>query len=73
MKKVTYFPEGEVLTGRAVYDKIQKFDFKPKAIGGLTMGADPIAVAVSFTSFLKDNPIEAFSIRKEPKAHGLQL
>jgi len=73
MKKVTYFPEGEFLTGQAVYDKIQELGLKPKAIGGLTMGADPIAVAVSFTSFLKDNPIEAFSIRKEPKAHGLGL
>ena len=73
MKKVTYFPKGEVLIGQAVYDKIQELNLKPKAIGGLTMGADPIAVATAFTSFLKDNPIEAFSIRKEPKLHGMCL
>ncbi|MDL1964107.1 MAG: orotate phosphoribosyltransferase [Deltaproteobacteria bacterium] len=73
MKKVTYFPEGEVLIGQVVYDKIQELNLKPKAIGGLTMGADPIAIVASFTSFLRDNPIEAFSIRKEPKAHGMRL
>ena len=73
MKKVTYFPEGEVLIGQVVYDKIQELNLKPRAIGGLTMGADPIALATSFTSFLRDNPVEAFSIRKEPKAHGMRL
>ncbi len=73
MKKVTYFPRGEVLTGRVVYDKVQELNLKPKAIGGLTMGADPIAIATSFTSSLRDNPIEAFSIRKEPKSHGMCL
>jgi len=73
MKKVTYLPKGEVLIGKAVYDKTQELGLKPKAIGGLTMGADPISVATAFTSFLKDNPIEAFAIRKEPKEHGMQL
>ena len=73
MKNVTYFPEGEVLIGQVIYDKIQELNLKPKAIGGLTMGADPIALAASFTSFLENNPIEAFSIRKEPKPHGMRL
>jgi orotate phosphoribosyltransferase len=73
MKKVTYFPEGEFLIGQAVYSKIKGLNLQPKAIGGLTMGADPVAVATSFTSFLKNSPIEAFSIRKEPKEHGMRL
>ena len=73
MKKVTYLPKGEVLIGKVVYDKTQELDLKPKAIGGLTMGADPIAIATAFTSFLRDNPIEAFSVRKEPKEHGMRL
>ena len=41
------------------------------AIGGLTFGADPIAVATSFASQLKGHPIKAFSIRKEQKDHGV--
>jgi len=73
MKKVTYFPRGQVLIGAAVYDKIMELGLKPMAIGGETMGADPVAVATSFTSGLRENPIEAFSIRKEPKKHGMKL
>lgn len=73
MKNVTYTPEGQVLIGQTVYDKIRTLSLKPKAIGGLTMGADPIAIATSYTSFFKDHPIDAFSVRKEPKQHGMRL
>ncbi|MBW1740421.1 MAG: orotate phosphoribosyltransferase [Deltaproteobacteria bacterium] len=73
MKKITMAPEGQVLIGSLVFDKIQELNLKPKAVGGLTMGADPIAVATAFTSFLRKNPIEAFVIRKKPKPHGLGL
>ncbi|MEO0278951.1 MAG: phosphoribosyltransferase family protein, partial [candidate division WOR-3 bacterium] len=40
------------------------------ACGGPTMGADPIAYAVAYTSYLKGKPIKAFVVRKEPKGHG---
>ena len=40
------------------------------AIGGLTMGADPIAHATALTSYLKGGPINAFSVRQRPKEHG---
>ncbi len=73
LKKVTYYPEGQVLIGDVIYNKIQDLQFKPKGIGGLTMGADPIAISVAFSSYLKQNPIEAFSIRKEPKGYGMGL
>ncbi len=73
MKKVTYYPEGQFLIGEKVFDKIQELGLSPKAVGGLTMGADPVAIATSFTSFLRKKPIEAFSIRKEPKEHGMKL
>jgi orotate phosphoribosyltransferase len=73
MKKVTYYPAGQVLIGEAVYNKIKEIGMSPSAIGGLTMGADPVAVATSFTSELKKDPIDAFSIRKEPKEHGMKL
>ena len=41
-----------------------------KGIGGLTLGADPIADAVAYTSYLKQKPIEAFIVRKSAKSHG---
>jgi len=39
-------------------------------VGGMTMGADPIASAVSLTSWLQASPLPAFYVRKEPKGHG---
>ena len=73
LKKVTYMPEGQVLIGALMYDKIQKLGLKPKGIGGLTLGADPISLATAYTSHLKQNNIHGFAIRKETKAHGMQL
>jgi orotate phosphoribosyltransferase len=43
---------------------------KIKAIGGLTLGADPVANAIAYTSYLKGDSIESFVVRKEPKKHG---
>jgi orotate phosphoribosyltransferase len=70
LKKTTYSPEGQYLIGNLVTDKIRELGLKPKGIGGLTMGADPIATATAYTSFLRKEPIEALVIRKEPKGHG---
>ncbi|MFN3479037.1 MAG: orotate phosphoribosyltransferase [Thermodesulfovibrionales bacterium] len=70
LKKTTYSPEGLYLVGNLVFDKIKEIGLKPKAIGGLTMGADPIAAATAYTSYLRGEPIEAMVIRKEPKGHG---
>jgi len=67
-KPVTMSPEGMYLIGEIIYDLI--IPLKPEAIGGLTLGADPIAYAVCLTSYLKGQPIKAFSVRKEPKGHG---
>ncbi|HMA66863.1 MAG TPA: orotate phosphoribosyltransferase [Desulfosalsimonadaceae bacterium] len=73
LKAVTYYPQSLVLIGRLIYDRIHELGLAPAGIGGLTMGADPIAISVAYTSALAGNPIEAFSVRKEPKAHGLRL
>lgn len=45
-------------------------DLKVRAVGGLTMGADPIAVALSLYSLYTERPVRWFSVRKEPKSHG---
>jgi orotate phosphoribosyltransferase len=67
-KTVTLHPEGMYLIGNIVFDMIR--DSGARGIGGLTLGADPIADAVAYTSYIKNSPIESFVIRKTAKAHG---
>lgn len=67
-KAVTLHPEGMYLIGNLILDMIQ--GDSPKGIGGLTLGADPIAGAVAYTSHLRGRPIEAFVVRKTAKSHG---
>ncbi len=71
LKKIAYSPEGQYLIGNIIYGKIQELGLNPDAIGGLTMGADPVTSSVVHTSYLKGNPIEGMAIRKERKGHGL--
>lgn len=67
-KRVTLDPEGQYLIGNLVFDEIR--DLGIQAIGGLTLGADPIANAAAYTSWLEHQPIQAFVVRKKPKDHG---
>jgi orotate phosphoribosyltransferase len=67
-KAVTLNPEGMYLIGNIVFEMIKNIPVK--AIGGLTLGADPIANAAAYTSYLKGVPIEAFVVRKTAKSHG---
>jgi len=67
-KAVTLHPEGMYLIGNLIFDLIKDMDIK--GIGGLTLGADPIASAAAYTSYLKGKPVEAFVVRKTPKSHG---
>ena len=68
-KPTTLSPRGMFLVGHLVFDIIK--DLKPNGIGGLTFGADPMAMATAFVSELKESPINAFSIRKTRKDHGI--
>lgn len=69
-KKTTQIPHGMVLIGNLIFNKIS--DLGVDAIGGLTLGADPIAYAVSYTSHIKEHDINTFVVRKEAKKHGLK-
>lgn len=73
MKKTFSSGEAQFLTGKLVFEKIKEIKLDVQAIGGLTMGADPIAYSVARYSYDVGQPINAFVIRKEPKKHGLQL
>jgi orotate phosphoribosyltransferase len=66
----TMSAEGMVLVGRVGLDMVRRAGWKPKTIGGLTMGADPVAYAIAAASFGTDLQIDAFSVRKEAKTHG---
>lgn len=67
-KQVTLDPEGQYLIGNLVFAAVRGFNIR--AIGGLTLGADPIANAVAYTSWVQGNPVQAFVVRKKPKDHG---
>jgi orotate phosphoribosyltransferase len=62
-------PFGMNIVGHLVFEKIMNQTVS--AVGGLTFGADPIAVATSFVSGLKNQPVKAFSVRKQQKDHGM--
>ena len=67
-KKVSLSPEGAFLIGRLFFDWIKGMPVD--AVGGMTLGADPIATAISLISFIQNRPIPAFIVRKAPKGHG---
>jgi orotate phosphoribosyltransferase len=66
----TMSAEGLALIGRMGLAAIRDAGWSPRSVGGLTMGADPVAYAVAVASTREGPIIEAFSVRKEAKAHG---
>jgi orotate phosphoribosyltransferase len=68
-KPTVLSPRGMFLVGHLVFEAIRDLDVK--GVGGLTFGADPVAMATAFASELKGQPINAFSIRKTQKDHGI--
>lgn len=70
-RTTTLHAKGTELTGRVFLDLIQQQGWQPQAVGGLTMGADPIVVATSVISAQAGAPIHGFLVRKAEKAHGM--
>ncbi len=68
-KPTTLSPEGQYLIGNLIFDIIK--DREINAIGGLTLGADPIACAAANESYRRGKPVEAFVVRKKLKDHGI--
>jgi orotate phosphoribosyltransferase len=67
-KRTTLDPEGMYLIGNILFDMLRDADIT--AAGGLTLGADPIANALSLISYQKGKPIKSFVVRKDVKNHG---
>ena len=69
-KRTALTAEGHVLVGRLLFDRVRQLRPLVRGVGGLTLGADPLASAIALTSFLEGEPVDAFIVRKEPKGHG---
>jgi orotate phosphoribosyltransferase len=69
-KRTALTAEGHVLVGRCLLAEVLAVQPLVRAVGGLTLGADPIASAIALTSSLQGHPVDAFIVRKEPKGHG---
>jgi orotate phosphoribosyltransferase len=69
-KQVSLDAEGACLIGELFHRMIDEVAPEAVAVGGLTLGADPLATATSLMSFQRGRPRAAFIVRKEPKGHG---
>jgi orotate phosphoribosyltransferase len=70
-RTTTLHAQGAELTGRVFLDLFRGQGWSPAAVGGLTMGADPVVVAVAVISAQSGSPIHGFLVRKAEKAHGM--
>ena len=71
-RMTTLDARGALLIGRLILERMRAAKIQADAIGGLTMGADPVATAVAVVSAVENQPISAFIVRKEAKSHGAQ-
>ncbi len=69
-KQTILSAEGAYLCGKLLFELLQKSNTVIHAVGGMTLGADPLVTAVSIASYLAKQPIPAFIVRKEAKGHG---
>jgi orotate phosphoribosyltransferase len=70
LRRITLDGEAAPLVGQVLLDLTADLDFD--AVGGLTMGADPVAAAMLHAAAARGKKVDAFVVRKAAKAHGLQ-
>ena len=71
-KQVVLEAHGSMLVGRAILERLATLGAMPDAVGGLSMGADPVTSAVVTMAGVEGIPLKGFLIRKEAKGHGTQ-
>jgi len=69
-RRTTMSARGQLLVGHLGYRAIRESGLTPTHVGGLTLGADPIAYAIAHRSAIEGAPIDGFTVRKELKDHG---
>ena len=71
-KLTTLHPEGALLTGYCTLELLDEMAVHAEAVGGLSMGADPVVSAAIVVSEIEKRPLPGFLVRKEAKKHGRQ-
>ncbi|MFM8577417.1 MAG: orotate phosphoribosyltransferase [Planctomycetaceae bacterium] len=71
-KQVVLDARGAMLVGSAILERLESLGLLPDAVGGMSIGADPVTSAVVTMAGVKGLPLSGFLIRKEPKGHGTQ-
>ena len=66
-KQTTLSAEGAYLCGKLIFDLMRQHTEPIGAVGGMTLGADPLVTAASIVSYIEKEPIPAFIVRKESK------
>lgn len=66
----TMSPDGLATIGPLALERMRARGWTPDAVGGLTLGADPVSYAIAHASALAQAPVRAFTVRKEAKTHG---
>ncbi len=69
-RRTTMSGAGQELIGLLALERLRTRRWRPAAIGGLTLGADPVAYAVAAAAHRAGVPLDAFTVRKEQKTHG---
>ncbi len=69
-RRTTMSGRGQRLIGRVGLAALEETDWHPSAVGGLTLGADPVAYAIAHAAAIANRALDAFTVRKEAKAHG---
>ncbi len=69
-RRTTMAAQGLELVGELGVDAIRREGWAAELVGGLTLGADPVAYAIAVASRRRPPALDAFTVRKEPKAHG---
>lgn len=70
LKEITLSQKGLQLIGELAFEQVTQLNTKPHAVGGMTLGADPLAVAIMLEAAKNKQPLDAFIVRKEAKRHG---
>lgn len=69
-RRTTMSGRGQMLLGRVGLAALVDRGWNPEVIGGLTLGADPVAYAIAHAATLASQKLDAFTVRKEAKTHG---
>ena len=69
-KQVILDAQGSALVGRAILQLLESYGSLPAAVGGMSIGADPVTSAVVTMAGVANLPLKGFMVRKEPKDHG---